>query len=489
MNFKPFFKQRSLNAELFRANLINEFRKHITQTRWHFIILFFGSLIVSTIITIILLQTSMNREAAFMAGIFIFAALLWATEALPLFATAILIFGLEVIFLANPGGWENLGFANGHSPSYKVILLPLSSPILILFFGGFVLAHAAVKQGIDRKLAGIVLKFFGSNPFWVILGMMLITAVFSMWMSNTATAAMMITLVTPMLAQLPKDAPIRKAFILAIPFAANIGGMGTPIGTPPNAVALGFLKDNNIHVGFLEWMGIAIPLVIFLLIITWLLLWFLYKPKIKNIYLNSENIKIKPRGWYVILIFTLTVLLWLTEKIHHLPSAVVAMLPAIAFTVIGLIERKDINRLEWHILILIAAGIALGKGMQMTGLDKILIGLLPQNSHFTLFIMSLAAIVFSTFMSNTAAANLLLPIGISFALNFEGSHEATIVGISIALSASLAMSLPISTPPNAIAYSKGEITTKDFIKIGLIIGIIGLLLVLVLSRIVINFFI
>ncbi len=442
-------------------------------------------------VSVLLFRVSdLSREAIFMTGIFVLAGSLWATEALPLFATALVVMSLEIILLANPGGWEGFGFETGESPAYKIFLSPMANPIIFLFLGGFLLAQASVKEGVDKALASMTLRFFGGKPLMVLLGMMSVTAVFSMWMSNTATTAMMMTLVIPMIGQIPENDPIRRGMVISIPFAANIGGMGTPIASPPNAVAVSFLKEAGVEISFMEWMLVAVPLMLGLLLFTWLLIWVIYKPTTPNINLKPTSQKIDARGWFVIFIFSITILLWLTEAWHGLPTAVVALLPAVAFTATGLLVRKDVNSLEWHILILIAGGIALGMGIQKTGLDTVLVGMIPADGQVIIAGMSIATILLSTFMSNTAAANLILPIGISFAFsaaNSPDAPDAVQLGFAIALCASLAMSLPVSTPPNVIAYSSGEIHTKDFMKTGIIIGIVGGILVITMVSIVTNF--
>ncbi len=488
MNILTYLKRRSLQADLFRLVRLHEFRKFAEPYYWKDTFQFLVILAISVFVSLFLNSYGIAREAVYMGGIFIFAALLWATEALPLFATAILIFGLQIIFLSNPGNWSFLGFEKGDSPNYQEILSPLADPIIVLFFGGFLLALAAVKQGVDKKLAGIVLHLFGQKPKWVLLGLMSITAIFSMWMSNTATAAMMITFIAPMLIQLPKDSSLKKAFLLSVPFAANIGGIGTPIGTPPNAVAIGFLKLSGIEVGFLDWMIIGIPFVIILTLFTWLLLWFSYKSDVGDTHIKIEIVKIKPRGYFVIFIFAATVILWVTEGIHGLPSAVTSLLPAIAFTMAGLIDRDDINSLEWHILILIAGGISLGQGIHLTGLDKLIVSHLPNTAFFSLIIFSVAGLVVSTFISHTAAANLLIPIAVSFATVSGNSTEAIILGLAVSFSTTFAMALPISTPPNAIAYAKGGISTQDFLKMGGIIGITGLIMLWISLKFLVGLF-
>lgn len=469
-------------------NLI-EVRPPITSRRAQ---LFLLTLLIDIVVTWLLLEnTNLNREAIFMSGIFVLAGLLWVTEALPLFATAILIIAMEIIFLANPGEWAGFGFANGSSPDYQEFLSPLANPIIVLFFGGFLLAQAVLKEGVDKAMASVILRWFGGKPRMVMLGLMIITAVFSMWMSNTATTAMMITLVVPMLYQLPEGDPLRKGLLLCIPFAANIGGMGTPIASPPNAVAVSFLQQAGYDISFLQWVLIAVPLMVFLLAFAWLLLVYLFPPQNPHILLIAEQRSIDRRGWYVIIVLVTTVLLWLTDRFHGLSTAVVALLPAVAFTATGLITRSDINSLEWHILILIMGGIALGIGMQATGLDTILVEAIPVQGQAIMAALVIATLLFSTFISNTAAANLLLPIGITYAIQQLGSEISgpgpVQLGVSIALAASLAMSLPVSTPPNTIAYSKGDLESKDFSRTGIIIGLVSVVLIIFLGDAVITF--
>jgi sodium-dependent dicarboxylate transporter 2/3/5 len=449
-------------------------------------LLFSVSLAVAVLLTGALLADGrMPREAAFMSGIFALAALLWVTEALPLFATSLLVIGLQILLLANPGDWPGLGFAEGPSPDFRTLLNAAADPVIVLFFGGFLLAAAAVKEGVDRAMSELLLRPFGHSPFLVLAGVMVATATFSMWMSNTATAAMMITLVIPMLATLPAGEPFRKALTLGVAFAANIGGMGTPIGSPPNAVAVGFLRNAGYRVGFIEWMVVAVPLMAVLLAACCLLLWFLFRPRTAGLRLNRVAQKMTPRGWYVVAVFTLTALLWLGEPWHGLPAAVVALLPAVAFTMTGLISRQEVNSLEWNILILIGGGIALGAGMQLTGLDTLVVQWLATGPSAVmaaagLAVLVIVTLVLSTFMSNTAAANLLLPIGISFAAAVGGSAAFPVIqtAMCIALAASVSMALPISTPPNAIAYARGEFNTRDMALAGSLIGALAAIFII-----------
>lgn len=473
-----FFDYRKVKEELRRFEYLQALSGLRSRIRLKFIVWSLVSFILAFLVVVLLWNQPIPREATLMTGIFVLAGLLWMTEALPLFATAFVIISLEIILIANPGNWAYLGFQSGNSPDFRLFLSPLSDPVIILFLGGFLLAQAAVKEGIDKALASNLLKIFGHRPAYVLLGLMVITAIFSMWMSNTATTAMMITLVIPMMDQIPSNDSFRKALVLCIPFAANIGGLGTPIASPPNAVAVGFLENVGIEIGFLQWMMMAMPLLICMLLIVWGLIWKFYKPTNNELTIKSVSHKIDGRGVYVMVIFSLTILLWLSDSLHGLPTSVVALVPVVGFTTTGIIRRNDINALEWHILILIAGGIALGVGMKITGLDTIFVSLIPKESSLIFPILIFSTLLFSTFMSNTAAANLLIPLGISFATGIGSDQLSMELGIGVALAASLAMSLPVSTPPNAIAYSRGVLSTTDFIKVGVIIGVIGFSLIL-----------
>lgn len=427
-----------------------------------------------------------------MGGIFVLAATLWVTEALPLFATSLLVIGLQIVLLANPGGWSGLGFESGRSPSYRDILSTAADPVLVLFFGGFVLARAAVKEGVDRTISALLLRPFGTRPRWVLLGVMLVTLLFGMWMSNTATTAMMLALVTPMLTALPPGEPFRKALVLCVPFTANISGMGTPIASPPNAVAIGFLQKAGHSIAFIDWMLMAAPLTIGLTLVTWLVLWKKFAPVTAGLRLTHGSEKLTRRGWLVVVVFVVTVLLWMSDLWHGLPPAVVALLPAVVLTTTGIFNRDDLARLEWNVLILIAGGISLGTGMQLTGLDQIIVQWLPDvgDNGFALFAtLVLATLVVGTFMSNTAAANLFLPIGLSSAAlaGPEGGLHPIHIAVSIALVASLSMALPVSTPPNAMAYARGEFTTRDMVRVSLLISGLGALAIILGGRAIMHF--
>ena len=424
-------------------------------------------------------------------GLFVLAVLMWVTEPIPIFSTSVLIIFLELILLSDKsliwlrGGGSGQGVAPqgfGEAMSYREIMATSGSPLILLFLGGYFLAMAATKYRLDMNLARVLLRPFGSDPRLVMLGLMAVTAIFSMFMSNTATTAMMLAILTPVLAGLDADDPGNRAFVLSIPFAANVGGMGTPIGTPPNAVALKYLTD-DLRITFGEWMAFGIPYVLVLLLITWVLLVIIYPPRAKQLTVKIDGVFQK--GWkaYTVYVtFALTVLLWLTGKVHGLNSYIIAMLPVTVFTTTGIITAADLKRLSWDVLWLVSGGIALGLAMQQTGLSSLLVEHIPFEQFSALLIVLAATLLttfMATFMSNTATANLLMPIMAALGVNVAsleslGGVKMLIVGVAFA--SSLAMALPVSTPPNAMAHATGRIESRHMLAPGLIVGFIGLLL-------------
>lgn len=422
-------------------------------------------------------------------ALFVLAAVFWILEPIPIYATSILIIVLELIMLSNQGMLlfrseeGEAGF--GTLLDYREIMATFASPIILLFLGGFFLAMAATKYRLDQNLAKILLRPFGKQPRWVMLGLMIITAVFSMFMSNTATTAMMLSILMPVLQVFePKDRG-KVAFALCIPVAANIGGVGTPIGTPPNAIALKYLTGAN-AIGFGQWMSFGIPFVVVTLFIAWLLLQFFFPIKTREINLSIKGKFL--RNWKAMTVyatFGITILLWLSDFIHGMNAYVVSMIPVAVFLATNIITKEDLKKLSWDVLWLVSGGIALGLALEKSGLAARMVDNIPFatfSPYVVLAAAALLAVVMANFMSNTATANLLLPIiaalGTSMTtLGDLGGAQALILGV--ALSTSLGMALPISTPPNALAHATGEIETSDMAKVGTLMGVIGLLIVFV----------
>lgn len=419
-------------------------------------------------------------------AIFVFAVLSWLLEPIPVFATSVAIIMLELLLISDEGLKPLMTASSGPfgTPlSYKAIMATFASPIILLFLGGFFLAAAATKYRLDTNLARVFLKPFGTSPKMVMLGLMLITAVFSMFMSNTATTAMMLAVLTPVLKEMGKTDRGRIGFVLAIPFAANIGGIGTPIGTPPNAVAMKYLTGER-AISFGQWMMFAVPYVVVLLVVTWLLLSFLFPSESKEIRVRMRGKFLKTTQAYTVYwVFGLTILLWLVgSPVHGLSAYTVGLVPVTIFVCTKIITPKDLRGMSWDVLWLVSGGIALGLGLEGTGLSARFVSSLPLGSLPPLVLIGAVAslaLVMSTFMSNTATANLLLPLmaalGTSLtSLQSMGGTQMLIVSVTFACS--LAMAMPVSTPPNALGHATGLVTTADMAKSGVALGVGGLLL-------------
>lgn len=408
-------------------------------------------------------------------GILIFASLLWMTEAMPAFAVGLLVMGLQIAILGRPGGvWA----AEGDTRAWTRFVADWASPVMWLFLGGFVLARACTKTALDQWLAGILLGRLTERPAALLGGVMCVTFCFGMFISNTATAAMMIAVITPIITALPQDSRLARALLLAIAITANLGGIGTIIGTPPNAIAVEQIPE-NLRPDFFGWMLMAMPPAIALIVLVygWLWLGIRKEPGIK-VELHPgpgpESFWL-PDRLLVMSIFLVTVTLWMGESILRIPPAVVSFVPIVTLAITGVITSEDIRRLPWDVLILLAGGLSLGTGVQATGLAEWLAGQLPTTLHpmSTALVFCILGVVLSNLMSsNTATAAMLIPLGTSVV----STENIPLVAIGIAVGCSAAMALPVSTPPNAIAYSTGRLRAKDFLIPGVISGF-GILIV------------
>ena len=424
-------------------------------------------------------------------GVFVMAALFWILQPFPIWSTSVLVIVLMIVTMSD-SSLTPFRVDGVTMISHKSIMATFANPIIMLFLGGFFLAAAATKYKMDLNLARVLLKPFGKNPKFVLLGLMLITAVFSMFMSNTATAAMMLAILAPVLKLFEPDDRGKAAFALAIPLGANIGGMGTPIGTPPNAIALGALNDAVARgdlvanpVTFGQWMAFGIPYVIILMVVAWILLLKIYPIKMKEMVLNIEGagkFDTSPKAIIVYITFVLCVILWVTGKnVHGINDNAIAMIPMAVFALTGVITKKDLNAMSWDVLWLVAGGFALGVGLNATGLAAHLIKTIPFASWSPLALMigcGIICLFMANFMSHTSTATLLVPIlcavGIACQDNLVGLGGVTALLVSVAFASSLGMSLPISTPPNALAHATGYTDTRGMAITGVVMGILGL---------------
>ena len=419
-------------------------------------------------------------------AIFVWAACMWIVEAVPAWTTSLLIIVIMLLTVSDSAIAPLIsGYDKSDLVSYKTIMYTFANPTVMLFMGGFILALVASKSGVDVSIARALLKPFGSKPYVVLFGFMLVTALFSMFVSNTATAAMMLTFLAPVLRQLPQNEKGTAALALAIPIGANIGGLATPIGTPPNGIALQYINGElGLGVDFSEWMIVMTPLMLGILAISWVLLRFAYPFTAKKI--NLLIVGGARNDWRTYVIYgtlAVTILLWMFEKVTGINSYVVALFPIGVFAITRIIKSSDLKDIDWACLWMVAGGFALGEGMSKTGLADNLVKAIPFDNWPVVAVLvggGLICWLLSQFISNSAATALMVPIMVAVGKGIEGPlGEYGGIGtllVGVAMAASFAMSLPISTPPNAIAYSTGLIKTKQMFTTGIAVGVISLVL-------------
>ncbi len=297
------------------------------------------------------------------------------------------------------------------------------------------------------------------------LGILVFAA--ALWVSEAMPA---FAVAAPVLASLPKGSRVAKGLVLAVAAGANLGGIGTIIGTPPNAIAAGHL---NGQVDFVRWMMVALPPALLLAAMVYVAIWrrYLLGDRTPIPHLDStvdSGSRRKRHRITVLAVFAITVTMWMGESVIGIPSPVVSFLPIVALAVSGVIEARDMRLIPWDVLLLLAGGLSLGVGVEVTGLADWLASQVPAGLGpiGVAVVFSGLGLVLSNLMSNTAAAALLIPLGASLV----SPEAAPLVIVSIAISCSAAMALPISTPPNAIAFGTERLGSRDFLAPGLIAG-------------------
>lgn len=466
--------------------LIHFNKKLYKRINWHsHLTLFILSLLVGFAGVYFLGDESFSKPQTNVLFILFFAIALWVTEAIPPFAVGILIIG----FLVFSMGYQE-------AEDVKKYVNTWSDSVIWLFLGGFFLAEGMKKTKLDTALLRLTVPRLGNQPKYIVLGLMFITGILSMLMSNTATTAMMIATISPILTQFGKNAPITKTLLIGIPIAASIGGMGTIIGSAPNAIAVGALEGIGVSISFVEWMIIGIPVSISLILLSWKALIFKYKFKVKSIsldFLSNEQTELdmdtedesdaklnKTQQRIMLVILVITLFFWLTSEWTGIPVAMVSGIPIVGLTMLGVIDADDVRKLPWDTLMLVAGGLALGLAVQQYGLADYFISLVAFeniNIYLLYLVFGLLTVVLSNIMSNTATATIMIPISISL-IQMNNLGAPSVMVFVIALSASCALLLPVSTPPNAIAFSTGLLDQKDFRYGGILVGIAGPILVI-----------
>lgn len=441
------------------------------------IISFVLSFIIALGLTYLLKEPGFTDSQVYVIFLLFFAIGLWLTEAIPAFAVSLFIIAFLVFAIGNK-------YFNSAPENIDKYVNTFSSSVIWLLLGGFFLATAMTKTKLDQALFRLTLKISGRNPRNLLLGLMLTTMVASMLMSNTATTAMVVAAIMPLLVSLGKKSGLAKALLLGISIAAATGGMGTIIGTPPNAIAAGALENAGIPIDFIDWMKYGVPLTLALTLICCFVLIRVFVKDNTPISLEflenqakNESPEFTRKRRIVLVVIFITIVLWLTTSLHGIRVAAICAIPLVILTLTRVLEGKDIQGLPWDTLLLVAGGLSLGVALEQTGLlnhyaQKLIS--MEINSIALICIFALITMLVSNIMSNTAASTVMIPLGMAILVGFKSE-----IALIIALSASTALFLPVSSPSNAIVYSTGFLEQKDFRLGGILVGLLGPLLAIV----------
>jgi solute carrier family 13 (sodium-dependent dicarboxylate transporter), member 2/3/5 len=447
-----------------------------------------------------LLPLGLPDDAHRLAAIFVMVIVLWVTEAIPIAITALLVAPMMV--------------AAGITDA-KTAFAPYADPLLFLFVGGFMIAKAMTRHGLDRRIAfGLVsLPFIAGMPSRVRGAFMLAAVLLSMWISNTATAAILVPMFIGLFdreeipgEEKPGSATSASGGLLAIAYAASIGGLGTPVGSPPNLIAMRFLEGAGHRLSFLDWMKIGLPTALVLTFLVFLYLQRRSPPVVAGVGVAAREAGPWSRGELVTAAaFGVAVVGWMTPGIMEalempdaralaavLPEGAVAMFAASILYMVpdrGARERvlpwREGVKIDWGIIMLFGGGISLGKQLFDTGLAEAMsrgfVALTGVDDLWTLTaIVTVFTIFFTETCSNTATSNMLSPLVIAVANELQISPVPPVLAVGLA--ASCAFMLPIATGPNAVVYGSGRVTQTEMIKAGFWLNVVAAILILILLR-------
>lgn len=441
------------------------------KNRLSLLVKFLLSFIIAIGITYFIKEPDFYDSQVYVLFLLFFSIGLWLSEAMPSFAVSILI----IMFLV-------FALGNEHFNSAPVVIdkyvNTFSSSVIWLMLGGFFLAAAMTKTKLDQTLFKFTLKLSGNNPRNLLIGLMFSTMTVSMVMSNTATTAMFVASISPLLTSLGKKTRLSKALLIGIAIAATTGGMATIIGSPTNAIAVGALENFGITIYFIDWIKFGLPITILLTIISCIVLIKLFIKNNTPIPLDflEDQKKVTSREFRRERVITtgviiITIGLWLTTTWHGISVTAVCAVPLVILTLLRVLDGKDIQKLPWDTLMLIAGGLSLGLALEDTGLlshyAQMLITM--EIDHVLLmFVLAYMTMIVSNVMSHTAGSTVMIPLGMAILIGFE-----TEISLIIAFAASTAVFLPVSSPTNALIYSTGYIELKDFRTGGMILGFLG----------------
>ncbi len=435
-------------------------------------------------------------------GVLVFTVTWWICEPIPMAATALL--GPLLCVMTGVG-------------TVSSVFQPFASPVIFLFIGTFLFAEAAHKHGLDRRLALNVLSWPGvaRSPVRMLLAIGMISGFLSMWMSNAAVTALMLPVALGLLKsdEQLNDPRMATSVLLMIAFAASAGGLATPIGTPPNLIGIGMLKELTHHeVSFLGWMVAGLPLTLVLIgVLVWIL-----RPQglswssdhhvlTKKIWEQARALGAVSRGeGNVVFVFVVALLAWTYPSVamifsggkgmgagwfsQHLPEELVGLAMGLLLFVLPInlkrweftVDWRDGAKIDWGTILLFGGGMALGKLISTTGLDeamgKAVMGWLGSPGLWTMMAVGIvASIALSEFTSNTAAVNVMMPLMIALAK--AADVNPVTVGIATCLACSFGFMLPVSTAPNAIVFGSGRVPLRRMMSLGIQFDLIGAVLI------------
>ncbi|MFY0992131.1 SLC13 family permease [Halomonas sp. C05BenzN] len=386
---------------------------------------------------------------------------------------------------------------------------PYANPLIFLFLGGFLLAEAIQRWSLHRRIAMLVLRVSGQRPDQLVGGFMVATAALSMWVSNTATAALMVPIGLSVLALLERQGGggashhMELSLLLGIALAANIGGMGTLIGTPPNALLAGFMADNHgIEIGFAQWMLVAVPPALLLLALAW---WLLTRriypvgvealPGVADMLSEQAQDLGRMSGpeRRVAAIFALVALAWVTRPLLQswlgveLSDAGIAVVGALLLFVVParwserqfLMDWESARYLPWGVLIMVGGGLSLGTAIESSGLAAAVAEGLAGFGSWPVWalvgLVVLVVMVMSHVTSNTATAAAILPLTASLTVSLGASP--LLLAVPVAMAASCAFMLPVATPPNAVVFGSGRLSVAEMMRAGAPVGLVALVVI------------